>query len=291
MSLFPGFQAKRVSTPGGEIHVRVGGSGPPLLLLHGYPQTHAMWHAVAPELAESFTVVCPDLPGYGDSSKPASVPDHEPYSKRGMARELVAMMGSLGFERFRLAGHDRGARVAYRMALDHRERVEKLATLDIVPTYSQWESLTWRGSLGSYHWYLLAQPSPLPERLIGADAEFYVRNTLQRWAGPGFEFHPEAMAEYLRASSNPETIRAWCEDYRAGAGIDYEVDAADYGKRKIACPVLALWGQRAGSAARDLLPTWREWAEDVVGGPVAGGHFLAEEAPEETVTALRAFFG
>lgn len=290
MTLFEGFEARDVATPGGTIHLRVGGDGPPVLLLHGYPQTHVMWHAVAPMLAAKFTVVCPDLPGYGDSSKPPSVPGHLPYSKRGMAAELVAAMAALGFERFRLAGHDRGARVAYRMALDHPERVERLATLDIIPTYSTWEAMNWRAAMGSYHWQFLAQPAPLPETLIAADPVFYLRNTLARWAAPGFQFHPEALAEYERCFSNPETVRACCEDYRAGATTDHEIDAADYGKRKITCPMLALWGQRPGATARDMLPVWGEWAEDVRGGPVSSGHFLAEEAPEETGRLLGQFF-
>lgn len=288
--LFAHFAARDVATPFGSIHLRLGGSGPPVVLLHGYPQTHAMWHAVAPKLAESFTVVCPDLPGYGDSEKPPSTEDHAAYSKRGMAATLLHAVRALGFESFRLAGHDRGARVAYRMALDHPQHVDRLATLDIVPTYSTWEAMNWRGALGSYHWQFLAQPAPLPETLIAADPAFYLRNTLARWAAPGFEFQPEALAEYERAFSNPETVRACCEDYRAGATIDYELDAADYGKRKIECPMLALWGHRPGSPPRDMLPTWREWAEDVRGGPVECGHFLAEEAPEATTEQLREFF-
>ena len=289
--LFEGFETVRIATDGVDFHVRMAGGGLPLLLLHGYPQTGAMWHAVAPRLAEQFTVVVPDLPGYGQSSKPSSTPDHEPYSKRGMARELVAMMAQLGFDRFLVAGHDRGARVTYRMALDYPERIEKLATLDIVPTYSTWEAMNWRGAMGSYHWQFLAQPAPLPETLIAADPVFYLRNTLARWAAPGFEFNTEAMAEYEQAFSNPETVRACCEDYRAGAGMDYELDAADHGKRKIAAPLLALWGQRPGAPARDMLPTWREWADDVRGGPVPCGHFLAEEAPEETGRLLEEWFG
>ncbi len=290
MQEFEGFEARDIPTPSGHIHARVGGSGPPLLLLHGYPQTHAMWHAVAPVLAKGHTVICADLPGYGDSAKPPSTDDHAAYSKRGMAAALLHAMRALGFESFDLAGHDRGARVAYRMALDHPKRVERLATLDIVPTCSQWESLDWRRSMGSYHWYFLAQPAPLPEKLIASDPGFYLRNTLARWAAPGFEFHPEAMAEYERAFSNPETVRACCEDYRAGATIDYELDAADFGQRKIECPLLALWGQRPGVPPRDMLPTWREWATDVHGGPIPSGHFLAEEAPEETAAALMEFF-
>ncbi len=287
--LFEGFETRRVSTPGCDIHVRVGGDGPPLLLLHGYPQTGVMWHAVAPVLAEQFTVVCPDLPGYGASSKPPSTDDHAAYSKRGMASTLVHAMRTLEFESWRLAGHDRGARVAYRMALDHPQRIERLATLDIVPTYSTWEAMNWRGAMGSYHWQFLAQPAPLPETLIAADPVFYLRNTLARWAAPGFEFHPEAMAEYERAFLDPETVRACCEDYRAGATIDYELDAADLGKRKIECPMLALWGQRPGAPARDMLATWRDWARDVRGGPVECGHFLAEEAPEAVVRELLGF--
>jgi haloacetate dehalogenase len=289
--LFEGFETRRVATPGCDIHVRVGGSGPALLLLHGYPETGVMWHAVAPALTGQFTVVVPDLPGYGASSKPPSTDDHAAYSKRGMASTLVHAMRQLGFESWLLAGHDRGARVAYRMALDHPQRVERLATLDIVPTYSTWEAMNWRGAMGSYHWQFLAQPAPLPETLIAADPVFYLRNTLTRWAAPGFEFHPDAMAEYERAFSNPETVRACCEDYRAGATIDYELDAADFGKRKIECPMLALWGQRPGSPPRDMLSVWREWASDVSGGPVPCGHFLAEEAPEDTVRELHTFLG
>lgn len=288
--LFDGFETRDVPTPSGSIHLRLGGSGPPLVLLHGYPQTHAMWHAVAPGLAESFTVICPDLPGYGASEKPPSTDDHAAYAKRGMAATLLHAVRVLGFERFCLAGHDRGARVAYRMALDHPQRVEKLATLDIVPTYSTWEAMNWRAAIGSYHWQFLAQPAPLPETLIAADPVFYLRNTLARWAAPGFTFHPEALAEYERAFSDPETVRACCEDYRAGATIDYELDKADFGTRKIACPMLALWGQRPGSPPRDMLATWRDWARDVRGGPLECGHFLAEEAPDETLSRLREFF-
>jgi haloacetate dehalogenase len=208
-----------------------------------------------------------------------------------MARDLVEAMVKLGFEQFAVVGHDRGARVAYRMALDHPERVTRLATLDIVPTYSTWKAMDHRAALGSYHWLFLAQPSPLPETLIAADPLFYLHNTLARWAAPGFVFEPHARAEYERAFSNPETVRACCEDYRAGAGIDFEIDAADFGKRRITCPMLALWGQREGAAERNVIPVWNEWAEDVRGLPIGSGHFLAEEAPGPTLAALLEFLG
>lgn len=289
--MFEGFALRRVPTAGAEINLRIGGEGPPLLLLHGYPQTHAMWHAIAPALAQSYTVICADLPGYGDSSKPPSTSDHAPYSKRAMARDLVEAVTKLGFERFSVAGHDRGGRVAYRMALDHPDRVARLATLDIVPTYSTWKAMDWRGAFGSYHWLLLAQAAPLPETLIAGDPMFYLHNTLQRWAAPGFEFEAAALAEYERAFANPETVRACCEDYRAGAGIDYQLDEADFGKRKIACPMLALWGQREGAPPRNVIEVWNDWAEDVRGLPIRSGHFLAEEAPGPTLAALLEFFG
>ena len=288
--MFEGFSARRLVVEGGEIAAWVGGDGPPLMLLHGYPQTHAMWHLVAPELAREFTVICPDLPGYGDSSKPPSTADHVPYSKRAMARQLVEAMAQLGFQRFALAGHDRGARVAYRLAFDHSDAVRRLATLDIIPTLANWKALDWRRGLGTYHWFFLAQPAPLPETLIGHDPLFYLHNTLARWAAPGFVFAPEALREYERAFANPETVRGACEDYRAGATIDVAIDEADFGSRKIACPLLVLWGQRDPAQRSTHLETWREWASDVRGHPIPSGHFLAEEAPAETTEALRTFF-
>ena len=289
--MFEGFTQRRITTSGAEIAVWTAGSGTPLLLLHGYPQTHAMWHLVAPALAQEYTVVCPDLRGYGDSSKPVVSAGHQPYAKRAMARDMVEVMTALGFDRFGLAGHDRGGRVAYRLAFDHPERVTRLATLDIVPTHAQWRAMDWRGAIGGYHWYFLAQPSPLPEKLIAADPIYYLHSCLRRWAAPGFEFDPAALAEYERAFSNPETVRASCDDYRAGATIDFEIDDADYGKRKIVVPMLALWGEREGAAPRRLVETWREWAEDVRGLPIRSGHFLPEEAPGPTLAALLEFFG
>jgi haloacetate dehalogenase len=288
--MFEGFEARDIPTSETTIHIRIKGNGPPLLLLHGYPQNHAMWHAVAPVLAERFTVVCADLRGYGDSGKPEPGPGIVNYTKRAMARDMVEVMGRLGFPQFGVAGHDRGGRVSYRMALDHPGAVTKLATLDIVPTYVQWQTMATRqGGLGGYHWYFLAQPAPLPERLIGADPIYYLHNCLARWAAPDFTFDPAAMAEYERCFAKPEVVHGSCNCYRAGATLDVDIDAADYGKKKIACPMLALWGDRTGRRP-GLIPTWQEWADDVRGEALPCGHFLPEEAPAETTRALLAFF-
>jgi haloacetate dehalogenase len=283
--VFDGFDQAKIDTGEATIHVRYGGSGPPLLLLHGHPQTHVMWHAIAPRLAAHFTVVATDLRGYGDSSKPATAPDHEPYSKRAMARDQVAVMRRLGFEQFFVAGHDRGGRCAYRLALDHPTRVRKLAVLDIVPTGEAFRRADMDFGLGFWHWFFLAQPFPLPERLIGADPDaFYFRSGRERFA-------PEALAEYLHFVHDPETIHAMCEDYRAGASIDFALDEADRGKRTIACPILVLWS-REGELERwyDVLAIWRMWADDVRGRALDCGHYLAEEAPDETAAELLAFF-
>lgn len=289
--LFPGFEQKRVAGAGAEINLRIGGKGPPLLLLHGYPQTHAMWHLVAPRLAEHFTVVCADLRGYGDSSKPATVPDHASYSKRATAGDMAAVMTRLGFDRFRLAGHDRGGRVAHRLCLDHPDRVEQVAVLDIIPTRTLFETVNQQVATGYYHWFFLIQPFDLPERMIGADPEYYLRKKTGQWSGSGFSFHPEAMAEYLRCFSDPATIHASCEDYRAAATIDLEHDRADE-QRRIACPLLVLWGEKGlMHKAYDVLGTWLDRAgAGLEGQPVPSGHFLPEEAPEETIQALQRFF-
>lgn len=285
--MFEGFALDRIETGEAALRVRHGGSGPPLLLLHGHPQTHAMWHLVAPRLAEEFSVVAPDLRGYGESSKPATTPDHEPYSKRAMARDAVALMDALGFERFSVAGHDRGARVAYRLALDYPERVERIAVLDVIPTGETWSRADRRFMLAWWHWAFLAQPEPLPETLIGAHPDAYY------FRGDRARFDQDALAEYLRCACDPATIHAMCEDYRAGATYDFELDRADRAAgRRIGCPVLVLWGRLNDleDLLGDPLAIWRDWADDVRGRPLECGHYLAEEAPAETYAELRRFF-
>jgi haloacetate dehalogenase len=246
-----------------------------------------MWHLVAPKLTDAFTVVAADLRGYGESSKPPTTPDHEPYSKRAMARDMVDVMRQLGFESFRIAGHDRGGRCAYRLALDHPERVERLAVLDIVPTADMWRRADKELGLATWHWFFLAQPFDLPERILGADPGAYYFHEAQE------RFAPQALADYLAAIANRETIHAMCEDYRAGATYDDELDEADRDAgRRIRCPVLALWSARDGLEEWfDVLAVWRGWADEVTGRALACGHYLAEERPDEVAAELRAFFG
>jgi haloacetate dehalogenase len=290
--MFEGFESRDIATRATSIRVRVGGSGPPLLLLHGYPQTHVMWHRVAPALAERHAVVCADLRGYGDSGKPASDAEHAAYGKRASAQDMVEVMAALGHERFMLAGHDRGGRVGHRLALDHPERLERLAVLDIVPTRTVFGATNQAIATGYYHWFFLIQPGGLPERLIGADPLFYLHWTLGRW-GTGLEaFAPAALAEYERCFRDPGAIHASCEDYRAAASIDLAHDEADR-QQRIECPLLALWGRR-GLMERhfDVLATWRERAAGAVSGRALDcGHFLPEERPQETAQELLAFFG
>ncbi|WP_370155228.1 alpha/beta fold hydrolase [Ferrovibrio sp.] len=289
--LFPGFEQKRLAGAGAEINLRVGGSGPPLLLLHGYPQTHAMWHRIAPRLAADYTVVCPDLRGYGDSSKPATDAEHMPYSKRAMAADMVAVMQALGFDRFRLAGHDRGGRVSHRLALDHPAAVEKLAVLDIIPTRTLFETVNQQVATGYYHWFFLIQPFDMPERMIGSDPKYYLRRKTGQWSGADFAFDPQAWAEYARCFRDPATIHASCEDYRAAASIDLVHDRADEAAR-IACPLLVLWGEKGlMHRAYDVPAAWRDKAAGPVrAAAMPSGHFLPEEAPEETLLALQQFF-
>ncbi len=289
-ALFPGFRPQEVETSGARIRCVVGGSGPPLLLLHGYPQTHAMWHRIGPRLAERFTVVCADLRGYGDASKPDGGPGHVNYSKRAMALDQVELMRALGFARFRLAGHDRGARVAHRLCLDHPHAVESVAMLDISPTRIMYGHTDMAFATAYYHWFFLIQPFDLPERLIGADPVYYLRRKLAGWSSGLGYFDPRALAEYERCFADPATIHATCEDYRAAATIDLEHDAADATAR-VECPLLALWGTK-GVVNRlfDPVADWKSVARDVRGKVLPSGHFLAEEAPEETLAEMLAFF-
>jgi haloacetate dehalogenase len=286
-----GFEYLRLPGEGVTLNAARAGAGPPLLLLHGYPQTHAMWHLVAPRLAESFTVVAPDLRGYGDSDKPPGDDAHQRYSKRAMAADAVAAMRSLGFERFAVVGHDRGARVTHRMAVDHAEAVERAALLDIIPTRTFFETVDQQSARSYYHWFFLAQPPGLPEHLIGADPDFYLRWTVASWTADRAPLAPAAMEEYLRCFRDPATVHATCEDYRAGATIDLEHDAADVeAGRRVECPLLVLWGA-AGRIGRlyEVLATWEALATDVRGRAVPGGHFPAEESPEETLAELLPF--
>jgi haloacetate dehalogenase len=296
--LFPGFASHWIDTDAGRIFARSGGSGPPLILLHGFPQTHVMWHLVAPKLAERFTVVAMDLRGYGWSSAPESDlkndPRHEVYSKRAMAADVVKVMEELGHVRFAAVGHDRGARVAYRLALDHPGRVERLAVLDIMPTLTMWESMDAKRAMQVYHWTFLAQPAPMPERLIGADPVAWQDEKLASWSGTHTldVFDPRALAHYHAFFNNPERIHALCEDYRAGATVDLALDQTDRDAGKtILCPTLAIWGASGIPAASSSpLDAWRaSFAPKIEGGAVESGHFVAEENPGATLDLLIPF--
>lgn len=288
--MLDGFTRGRFDSGEALVNYVAAGDGPPLLLLHGYPQTHIMWRKLAPRLAEEFSVVAADLRGYGDSGKPATDDRHTPYSKRAMAVDLAGLMTSLGHERFRVAGHDRGGRVAHRLTLDNPDRVARLAVLDIVPTERLYRDTDKAIATGYYHWFFLIQKAPLPETLIGNSAEAYLRTMLGRWGIGPSAIEDTAFAEYLRCFRDPATIHASCEDYRAAATIDLEHDAADM-DRRIDCPMLVLWGEQGLMHKHfDVPGTWRERASDVTGQVIPCGHFLPEEAPEETYAALRAFF-
>ncbi|MEO9530683.1 alpha/beta hydrolase [Roseibium sp.] len=292
--LFPGFDTRTVDVDGTRLFCRIGGSGPPLLLLHGYPQSHVCWHKIAPALAEHFTVVAADLPGYGQSSVPDLSGDHAAYSKRAMATGLAGLMQALGHDRFSLAGHDRGGRVAYRMALDHPARIDRLAVLDILPTSDYWDRMDRLFGLKVYHWTFLAQPAPFPENMIAAEAVPFLEHTLASWtAAKSLRcFSPEALAHTRAWFRDPARIAATCEDYRAGATLDYDHDrqTLDAGL-KIAMPLLALWGDQGIASSVDApLAVWRAWSDTVEGTGLPGGHFLPEEAPDETLEALLMFF-
>jgi haloacetate dehalogenase len=293
--MFSGFCTSDITTEGAVIFARWSGTGPPVLLLHGFPQTHAMWHAVAPLLAQRFTVVCADLRGYGRSGCPPSRPDHAPYAKRALATDMVGVMQQLGFERFAVVGHDRGARVAYRMALDHPQRIVALAVLDVVPIEEAWRRADARLALGFWPWSLLAQPQPLPERLLLGAPEAVLDDALGTWGTPACAFTHEARQTYLDALRDPAHVHAICEEFRAAASLDREHDRADLAAgRRIACPVLALW-----SAAGALgtwyaqeggpLAVWAPWARNLHGQALDAGHFFPEEKPRDTAGLLAAF--
>ena len=289
-TLFPGFVEKRIETSQAEINLVVGGDGPPLLLLHGNPQTHVMWHKVAPRLARRFTVVATDSRGYGDSSKPHGKPDHSTYSKRALALDQVEVMETLGFTSFHVAGHDRGGRVAHRMALDHPDRVSKVAFLDIVPTYDLYRQTNKEFAISHWSNFFYMQPYDLPERLIAGDPEYFIRTNLTDFADAEGVFPEAAVAEYVRCFT-PAAVHAACEDYRASFSIDDEHDTADR-QLKIRCPTLVLWGLKgACQTCFDIKSIWRNSAEDAVYKALDTDHYLAEEDPDGTFEALNEFFG
>ncbi|MGH2367825.1 MAG: alpha/beta fold hydrolase [Chloroflexota bacterium] len=294
--MFSGFETSVVDVGETTIFIRRKGCGRPLLLLHGFPQTHLMWYRVAPALAEDFTVVCADLRGYGSSGTPPSRQDHAPYSKGVMALDMVRMMEAQGFSRFAVAGHDRGARVAYRMALDHPDRLDRLALLDVIPTGEAFRRADVRFALAYWPWSLLAQPEPLPERLIMADPEVIVDDALGGWGSDRASFPPQVRAAYVEALRNPETVHAICEEFRAAATFDLARDTEDRSAgRRIVCPALVLWSEGSGvdtwyEAAGGPLGIWGDWAADVTGRPIAGGHFFPEQNSTETLSELRSFF-
>jgi haloacetate dehalogenase len=291
------FEAAEISVGDVRLFVRMLGRGPPLLLLHGFPETHVMWRDVAPLLAHRFTVVCADLPGYGRSGSRSPAPDHAPHAKRAMAADLVALMGQLGFPRFSVAGHDRGGRVGARLAVDHPDRVARLAVLDIVPSETAWTHADARLVLGFWPWSLLAQPEPLPERLLTAAPEAVIDDALGQWGSNPKVFPPDIRAAYTDALRDPRRVHAICEEYRAAATTDREHDQADQASaRRITCPLLVLWSATGSVGTWYIeqggpLKIWREWADDVQGHSLEAGHFFPEEAPEQTAEALELFFG
>lgn len=288
--MFEGFEEFDIPVSGTTIHGRFGGSGPPLLLLHGIPETHLMWHRVAPALAEQFTVVVTDLRGYGDSGAPPSTDDHSAYAMRALAVDQVEVMARLGHRRFAVAGHDRGGRCAYRLAIDHPDAVSALTVLDIVPTAEAFRRADRDFSLGYWVWSFLAAPYPVPERLVANAPVTLVDHMLDAWSGRTGVFPPELRAAYLRTFTAPASVHAICEQYRAAATSDVAHDEHDRGRHRLECPVLTLWS-RGGPVDTWYEPVsvWRQWADDVRGWALDCGHFLPEEAPAEVVAALSDF--
>ncbi len=293
--MFDAFTAETIDTAKTRIFIRRAGSGAPVLLLHGFPQTYAMWHRLAPSLARNFTVICADLRGYGRSGKPVSTADHEPYSKRAMALDMLEVMRAQGFQEFAVVGHDRGARVAYRMALDHPDSVHRLVVLDIIPTLDVIRRTDMRSALTFWPWSLLSQPAPLPEKLVSADPEAVVNDALANWGSAPGSFTAEARAEYVEALRDPDSVHAICEEYRAALTCDLDMDEADQiAGHRIIAPVLALWSQGGGldtwyRSAGGPLEIWRNWALNVRGRAIRGGHFFPEQNPSETTAELESF--
>jgi haloacetate dehalogenase len=284
------FAYQDIDTGEARIHCAVAGDGPPLLLLHGYPQTHLIWHRVAPRLAEEFTVVLADLRGYGDSDKPAPTEGDAEYTKRAMAADQVSLMRKLGFDRFGVVGHDRGGRVGHRMALDAPEAVERLAVLDIVPTRHTFEHVDAAVGLGYFHWFFLAAGNGIPERLLGAEPEFWIRSRMNSRHSGGTAFDPAAVDEYVRCFSDPAAIAASCADYRAAAGADLVHDNADV-DRRVECPLLVLWGEHSFvGRTYDVLDVWRGYGADVTSRALPSDHYLPEEQPELVAEAVQEFF-
>lgn len=291
--LLEGFTRTRIKTSGAEIVLSYGGKGPPLLLMHGNPFTHVTWHKIAPRLALEFTVVLPDLRGYGDSSKPDGGNDHAAYSFRSMAQDHIEVMRHLGFEKFGAGGHDRGARVLHRLSLDHPESVTRAAFIDMLPQHYLLNHVTRNWGIFSWHWFFMVQPNPIPETMISADPEFFIRRKLSKTAqGTGF-FDPRALAEYIRCIGNPGTVYAMCEDYRATFGVDLDMDTTDFeNERKVTCPAMILWGEKGGVGRNhDAAAIWSQYATRIERtATVPSGHYLQEECPDETYRELRNFF-
>ena len=287
--MFDDFKSAKLKSNKINIHYKIGGKGYPILMLHGYPQTHIMWRKVAPILSKDYTVVCSDLRGYGDSDKPSSDVIHRNYSKREMAKDQAELMELLGFKKYIVVGHDRGARVAHRMGLDYKDKIDKIVLMDIVPTNHVFETADMTLATRYYHWFFLIQKSPFPEKLIEKDPEFYLRSKLFMWGLNEQYMSEDVITEYLRCFSNPDTIRASCEDYRAGATIDMEDHNNDYDK-KIECPLLILWGKKGTvEELYDPIEVWKKWGKNVHGFSLDCGHFIPEERPEETVDYIKKF--
>lgn len=291
LEMFDLFKQRQILVNGVTLNCRIGGSGPGLLLQHGHPQTHVMWHKVADALARHFTVVAADLRGYGDSDKPSSTDDHQPYSKRTMAADAVALMKTAGFDRFSVLAHDRGARVAHRLGMDHPEAIDRMVLLDIAPTLAMYEQTNENFARAYWHWFFLIRPAPFPETLIEAAPELYIRSVMGARSAGMKPFTPEALAEYVRCLQLPGTAHAICEDYRAAAGIDLKHDRADLeAGRTLDCPLLVMWGEE-GAVGRCFDPKtlWQKVASNLTAKPLPCGHYIAEEMPERLLQEALAF--